>query len=389
MKDKHMDYSSIALMLWSVMVKEVRQTVRDKRMLALLLVAPMLQLVVLGYAVDLEVDRIPTVVCDQDRTPASRALVEATLAEGTFRRILDVFDPSEAMNMLIAGDAAAAWIVPKGFAEDLKRWNGAAVQVLIDGTDTNRAQVASAASQQMAMMRSLEILTETVASTSSVAQAPASMPQISAVARVFYNPSLRSATYMVPGLAAIVLLVVTTIVTAMGIAREKEMGTMEQLLVTPLRPWVLLLGKCLPFAGIGLIDVAAVLTVGTWLFDVPVRGSLLVVFVAAALYVMTTLGTGVFISTVSSSQQQAILGGFFFMMPAILLAGFMTPIDNMPEYVRLLTYANPVRYFVEILRSVLLKDAGFGDLWIQITALFVFGTAILTLSSLRFRKQLG
>jgi len=376
-------------MLWSVMVKEVRQTFRDKRMLGLLLFAPLLQLVVLGFAVDLEVDRIPTVVCDQDRTPASREFLQAALAGSTFEQTAVVHAPSEAVNMLTSGEAATAWIIPKGFARDTSRGLGTAVQVIVDGTDTNRAQVAAATANQLAMAQSLNIMVERIASHPAAQQAPSTFPQISPVTRVLYNPSLRSATYMVPGLSAIVVLVVTTIVTAMGIAREKEMGTMEQLLVTPLRPWVLLLGKCLPFAGVGLIVVAGVLAVGTWLFDVPIRGSLVVVFVAAALYVMSTLGTGVFISTVSSSQQQAILGGFFFMMPAILLSGFMTPIDNMPRYVQLLTYANPVRYFVEVLRSVLLKDAGFADLWFQLTALLCFGTVILTLSSLRFRKQIG
>lgn len=382
-------WRSLALMLWSVMVKEVRQALRDKRMAALLFLAPLMQLMVLGYAVDLEVDRIPTVVCDQDRTPASRALLEATLAERTFRRVATVTDPSEAVAWVTSGEAATAWVVPRGYEQELKRGGRTSVQVIIDGTDTNRAQVASAAVQQMATSRSLAITAESIAKLSAARQRTMSVPQISPVARVLYNPSLRSATYMVPGLAATVVLIVTTIVTAMGIAREKEMGTMEQLLVTPLRPWVLLLGKCLPFAGVGLIDVAGVIAIGAWLFDVPLRGSLLVVFAAAALYVMSTLGSGVFISTVSSSQQQAILGGFLFLMPAILLSGFMTPIDNMPQSIRILTYANPVRYFVEVMRSVLLKGAGFADLWFQFAALFCFGAIILTLSALRFKKQLG
>ncbi|PKN48348.1 MAG: ABC transporter permease, partial [Deltaproteobacteria bacterium HGW-Deltaproteobacteria-20] len=320
-------WRSLALMLWSVMVKEVRQAFRDKRMAAVLFVAPLMQLIVLGYAVDLEVDRIPTVVCDQDRTPASRALLEATLAERTFRRVATVTDPLEAVAWVTSGEAATAWVVPRGYEQDLKRGGGTSVQVIIDGTDTNRAQVASAAVQQMATSRSLAITQQSIASLAAARQRAMSVPQISPVARVLYNPSLRSATYMVPGLASTVVLIVTTIVTAMGIAREKEMGTMEQLLVTPLRPWVLLLGKCLPFAGVGLIDVAGVIAIGAWLFDVPLRGSLVVVFAAAALYVMSTLGSGVFISTVSSSQQQAILGGFLFLMPAILLSGFMTPID--------------------------------------------------------------
>jgi ABC-2 type transport system permease protein len=194
---------------------------------------------------------------------------------------------------------------------------------------------------------------------------------------------------MVPGVAAMILLIVTTIVTAMGLAREREVGTMEQILVTPLRPAILLLGKCLPFALLGLILVPAILTVGSYLFDVPIRGSLALIFTATLLYLMTTLGTGVFISTISKSQQQAILGGFFFLMPAILLSGFMTPIENMPWWIRPITYVNPVRYFVEILRGCLLKGAGFSEMAPQLIALAAFGLSILTLSTLRFRKQLG
>ncbi|HNS95646.1 MAG TPA: ABC transporter permease [Polyangiaceae bacterium] len=379
---------TLLLMLYSVMRKEVLQAFRDKRMATLLLIAPLMQLVVLGYAVDLEVDHIPTVVCDQDRTPASRALLEATFAEGTFQRVATVTRPAEAVAQVTDGKAASAWIIPRGYEQALARGTGAAVQVLIDGTDTNRAQVASAAAQQMALFRSVEISTQSLASSSALAQRQASTAQISPVARVLYNPNLRSATYMVPGLAATVVLIVTTIVTAMGIAREKEMGTMEQLLVTPLRPWILLVGKCLPFAAVGLLDVAGVIAIGAWLFDVPLRGSLLVVFVGAAFYVLSTLGMGVFISTVSSSQQQAILGGFLFLLPAILLSGFMTPIDNMPQPIQWLTYANPVRYFIEVMRSVLLKGAGFAELGFQLVALASFGVLILALSAFRFKKQL-
>ena len=215
------------------------------------------------------------------------------------------------------------------------------------------------------------------------------LPQIRLAPRILYNPRLKSAMYMVPGVAAMVLLVVTTIVTAMGIARERELGTMEQILVTPLRPWVLLLGKCLPFALIGLVEVWAILTVGSYLFDVPLRGSFVLITVATFFYLFTTLGAGILISTVSRSQQQAILGGFFFMMPAILLSGFMTPIENMPSWLRPLTLLDPVRYYLAILRACLLKGAGFADVRRELVSLAVFGTALITLSSLRFHKRLG
>lgn len=215
------------------------------------------------------------------------------------------------------------------------------------------------------------------------------LPSVEIKVRTLYNPSLKSPIYMIPGVAAVVLLIVTTVVSAMGIARERELGTIEQLLVTPLRPTVLLLGKMLPFAGIGLVTAGMVLGVGTTIFHVPVRGSLVVVFVATLLYLMSTLGVGVFISTVARTQQQAILGGFFFILPAILLSGFMSPIENMPDWIRTLAAINPVRYYVEILRTSLLKGAGFVDLFRPLLALLFFGAGILGLGALRFQKRIS
>jgi ABC-2 type transport system permease protein len=214
-------------------------------------------------------------------------------------------------------------------------------------------------------------------------------PRLSVEPRIFYNPRMKSPIYMVPGVAAITLLVVTTIITAMGLAREKEMGTIEQLMITPMRPAVLLLGKTLPFALIGLIVGGLVIAIGTHLFAVPLRGSLLCIFLGMVLYLLSTLGTGVFISTVARNQQQAILAGFFFLMPAILLSGFMSPVENMPGWIQPLTWVNPVRYFVEILRAALLKGAGVLDMTRQLLALAAFGAGILGLAALRFRKQLG
>lgn len=375
--------------LLAVMRKEMRQAFRDKRMVALLLFVPIVQMTVLGYAVDLEVDHIPTVVCDQDRTAASRELAAAFLASKTFERRAETTDAQVASSMLERGEAAAALILAPGLERDLSRNVPVQVQVLIDGSDPNRAQIASNAASQFLLDRAAG-LSFALLEQQSTAQGRVLRPaQARLVPRILFNPRLKSAVYMVPGVAAMVLLIVTTIVTAMGLAREREIGTMEQILVTPLRPAVLLVGKCLPFALVGLVLVPAILTVGSLLFEVPVRGSLAVIFAGTLLYLMSTLGTGVFISTVSRSQQQAILGGFFFLMPAILLSGFMTPIENMPWWIRPITYLNPVRYFLEIMRSCLLKGAGFAELAPQMAALAGFGVVILTIASLRFRKQLG
>ncbi|MCC6749119.1 MAG: ABC transporter permease [Deltaproteobacteria bacterium] len=372
--------------LAAVMRKELRQAFRDRRVVFVLIGAPILQLVLLGYAVDLDVDRIGTALCDQDRTAESRALVSALLADGTLRSVGEVSDPTEP---LARGTAHAVLVLPRGFAQHLLHGRAAQVQVLLDGTDPIRAQVTLGTALAVLGQRSLELARLRLSAMAALQGVRPVWPAIRVEPRVLYNPRMKSPVYMVPGVAAITLLVVTTIVTAMGLAREKELGTIEQLLITPLRPSVLLLGKTLPFALIGLVVAGLVLAIGTHLFDVPVRGSLFTVFLGTVLYLMSTLGTGVFISTLAATQQQAILGGFFFLIPAILLSGFMSPIESMPTWIQPLTWVNPVRYYVEILRGALLKGASLADLWRPLAALLGFGAGILLLSTLRFHKRLG
>jgi ABC-2 type transport system permease protein len=375
--------------LLAVMKKELRQAFRDRRMAALLLVVPVVQLILLGYAVDLEVDHVPTVICDLDRSQSSRDLASALVAEKTFSLVGEESDPERASSLLESGEAAVAIVIPPGYARDLDRRTPVAVQVLVDGTDPNRAQIAANWASQFMAARGVEASLQWLEQAAAAQGHMRPMPQIRMVPRILYNSRLKSSVYMVPGVAAMVLVVVTTIVTAMGIAREREIGTMEQILVTPLRPSVLLVGKCLPFALVGLIDVWAILVVGSYLFEVPLNGSPVLLTVATFLYLFSTLGVGIFISTVSRSQQQAILGGFFFIMPAILLSGFMTPIENMPEWLRPITFIDPVRYYLEILRASLLKDAGFADLAFQLVALAVFGVVLISLAAARFHKRLG
>lgn len=370
--------------LSAVFKKELRQAFRDRRMAFVLMMAPVVQLTLLGFAVDLDVDRIPTAVVDHDGTAESRELARGLLAEGTFERVGDFDEPDAA---IMNGDAQVALVIPRGFAHQLQSGGSSQVQVIVDGSDPIVAQVASNASELYLRKRSADVLRARVADRAPTVAVYA--PGIEPRPRLFYNPRLKSTQYMIPGVAAVVLLIVTTVVTAMGIARERELGTIEQLLVTPMRPATLLLGKTLPFAMIGLVVAGLVIAVGTHLFSVPIHGSILVLIVGIAFYVMSTLGTGVFISTIAKNQQQAILGGFFFLMPAILLSGFMSPIENMPAWIRAITWVNPVRHFVKLLRAVLLKGAGFQDLWLELLLLFTFGATILTIASLRFRKRLA
>jgi ABC-2 type transport system permease protein len=379
--------------LFNVMKKELSQTLRDRRMLATLIVSPVLQLVIFGYAIDLDVDRIPTVVCDQDGTPASRDLTQAFFADRTFLRREDLLDPSQAQDALETGGASAALIVPKGFALRVARADAPEVQVIVDGTDVTLAQVASNAASQFLLLRGIGAerpglgqiqVTRGHFVTSSLSGVTAA----TLVPRVMYNQRLKSAVYMLPGVLATLLLNVTAIVTAMGLARERENGTLEQILVTPIRPAILLAGKCLPYILFGLIDVLAILLLGNLIFDVPFRGSFGVVALGSFLYLFSTLGIGILIATLSSSQQQAMLGAFAFMLPAMLLSGFMSPISSMPAWLRPFTMLIPMRHYIEIMRGCLLKGAGIRDLAQQLCALTVLGIGILAVSVARFRKRL-
>ncbi len=364
--------------------KEVLQTVRDRRIMFMLIVAPLLQTVIFGFAVDFDVDRVPTAVADQDRSDASREHVRRVLADGTLRRRADVGSAAEAERLLDDGDAAAAIVLPYRFGADLAAGRPAEVQVVLDGTDPNRASVAAAS-----VSRYFGEVAASLARDRLERQRRTPPPGVSATPRLLYNPSLKTAPFIVPGVLAMLLVIVTTIVTAMGLSREREVGTLEQVLVTPIRPLWLLAGKMTPFLFIGLFDVLLVLAAGSWIFSIPLRGSLLVLLVGTVVYLLSTLGVGLFVSTVSSTQQQSFLGGFLFALPAILLSGVMTPIAAMPPWLRAVTYLNPLRYYVELVRANLLKGAGFTDVWLQLAALLVFGVAILGLAAARFHKRLA
>ena len=379
-----MSRPSPRIQLAAVFRKEVRQTVRDRRIMFLLVVAPLIQTVVLGFAVDYDVDRVPTVVVDRDGSAESRMHARRLLADGTLLRSGSAASAREAEAAIDAGEAVAAVILPQRLGADLAAGRPAEVQVILDGTDPNRTTVASGAAS-----RYFGEVGEALARERIAARGGAAPAQIALVPRLAYNPGLETAPYIVPGIAAMLLLIVTTITTAMGLAREREMGTLEQVLVTPIRPLFLLVGKMAPFVVIGLVDVALLLAVGTWMFGVPLRGDLLVLLVGTLLYLMTTLGVGLLVSTLSTTQQQSFLGGFLFILPAILLSGVMTPIRSMPGWLQAVTYLNPVRYYAEVMRTTLLKGAGFGDLWFQLAALLVLGGAILATATLRFQKRLG
>lgn len=376
--------------------KETLQTVGDRRMVALLLIAPALQLGVLGAAVDFDVDRVPTVVVDHDRTVESRAHVQHVLADGTLRQVLETDSDAEALLAIEQGRAATALVVPPGFGERLARGQPAEVQLVADGTDPNRSAIATAAASRYARFVSRGMA---LAARDAVGLDPDGAPVAAAatprrgevvlVPRVLYNPRLRTAIYMVPGIMALLLLVVTVVIAAMGLAREREAGTLEQIQVTPIGATPLLVGKLIPYVVAGLFDLLLAIVVGAFVFGVPIRGSLGVVSLGTTAYLVSNLGIGLMVSTLSHNQQQAFIGGFLTMLPALLLSGVMTPLWGIPDWLRPLTYVNPVRYYGVIVRSALLKGATLGDLWFEHLALAAIGLTVLFIAAWRFRRGLA
>ncbi len=364
----------------NMVIKEFIQTFRDKRMRFFLVVPPMIQLFAFGYVVSLDVSYIPTAWYDLDNSFESRELARRFSSSGYF--VIEHAPRSEngIRDLLDRGKVLCAVQINRGFQEDLRRGVPTAIQVIVDGTDSNTATVAMnyAASIISAYSRDL-----------AGPQVKGAHTKIDLRIRAWYNPALRSRNYNVPGVIATLIMLICLNLTSMAVVREREVGTMEQLMVTPIRPVELMLGKTIPFAAVGLFDMLLVTVVGVLWFDVPIRGSVVLLLFCTAVYLLSVLGIGLFISTISRTQQQAMMATMLFFMPAILLSGFVFPVDNMPVFFQYLTYANPLRYFLVIIRGVFLKGNGIGILWPQIAALFMIGSVVITLSSLRFRKRLG
>ena len=377
-----------------IIKKEFYQTLRDPRMRVLLVLPPIIQLIVFGYAVNLDIETSSMAWMDQDLTPRSRELLAEF--QGSHRFLLKAVPAreKEIQYLLDRGEVQIVVRVLPGFARDIERGNPVSVQVLLDGTNSNTASILASYAQQVVsgygrkVLAGHEGLRLAALTESTGAPVAADLPVLTAQSRVWFNPSLKSRYYFVPGVVVNIIALVTIMLTAMSIVREKEIGTMEQLMVSPIRPIELMLGKLLPFAVIGLVDVAVVSTAALAVFRVPFRGNALLLLGSAVLFLLTTLGAGLFISTVSQTQQQAVMSSFFFFMPAFMLSGFTFPIRNMPVPVQYLTYADPLRYFIEIVRGVFLKGTGSDILWPQMAALALFGVTVLGLSAARFRKRL-
>ena len=372
--------------------KELRQTFREPRMLALLFVPPVLQLIVFGYAANLDVDNSRIAWCDLDHSPQSRDLLADFVGSNRFEIPYSPATSAEVQHLLDASRVQGAVVILPGFGRDIQHGRTTAVQVLVDGSNSNTASiianyatsiVASYGARALNQQNRDKLVGRTVNGS-----VHAGIPTLNMQSRIWFNPDLRSRNYFVPGVVANIVALITLMLTAMAIVREKEIGTMEQLMVTPIRPVELMLGKTLPFAAIGMVQATLITAAALLFFKVPFRGSFLVLAVCVLLYLMTTLGAGLFISTISRTQQQAMLTTFRFFLPFFLLSGFAFPIRNMPVLAQYLTWLDPVRYFMEIVRGVFLKGVGVEILWPQMLALAAFGVSILLLSASRFRKKL-
>jgi len=356
--------------------KEFIQIRRDPRLARLILGAPVIQLLVFGYAVSTDIRGTATFVVDQDHTRASRELVEAFTSSGYFTVKGRSDRPEDVTRALDHGTAVVAIEVPPGFSEDLARGD-AVVQILLDGTNSNLATVAQGYAERI------------VQSYGARAQAASLVLPLDLRDRAWFNPDLKSRNYNVPAVVGLVVLLICLLLTSLAVVREREMGTLEQLQVSPLTPGELIAGKTIPFAVIGLIDLVLVSAVALLWFKVPFEGSVVLYFGASLLYLLCGLGIGLFISTLAATQREAFMTTFLFFMPTILLSGFMFPVSSMPQVFRALTLVNPMRHYLVIVRGIFLKGAGPGVLWPELVALGAMGVGVLLVASWRFRRVRG
>ena len=370
----------------NIIRKEFIQLRQDKKMFGISFLAPILQLLILGYAASLDVSEIPLIVCDMDHSAESRNMTDHFTANGSFsiqeytERLQDVD------GWLDNGRAAVALLIPKGFGKKLGNRTPAPLQVIADGTESSSASIGFSYASMIVMEYSQNIILETMLKHGALILPARVVPQI----RVWYNPDLKSRNFMVPGVLGLLLMVMTMILTSLAIVKEKELGTLEQLIVTPIRPYQLIIGKLAPFFVIGVIDVVLVILVALLVFALPVKGGILLLIALSIVFLMTTLGLGLFISTISRTQQQAMMTAiFFFMLPMIFFSGFVFPIENMPPVIQGISYLIPLRYYFVIVRGLFLKGVGLDVLWTQAAALLALGTAILSMSVLRFQKRIS
>ena len=364
--------------------KEMRQVFRDPSMLRVIFVVPLFQLFILGYAITFDVKNLDMIVIDRDGSSASRSLVDRFSHNEHFivKRIAD--PPRGIEPYLRRGEAVVALVIPRHFGRDLESGNRPELQILLDGQNANTSGNALGYCNRIVLRFMSDRIEEGLARAPALAR---NVRLIEPETRVWYNPELKSVYFMIPGIVCILLTIITMLLTGLSIVKEREAGTLEQLLVTPLKPWQIIAGKTIPFAIIGIVDMAFATTVGVLWFKVPVVGNIAVLALLAFAFIITTLGLGVLISTIAGTQQQALFITWFFLQMFILMSGIFYPIENMPHWAQAITLIDPVRYFVTIVRELFLKGAGLGALWPELRALLVIGLCVFTFATLRFHKR--
>jgi ABC-2 type transport system permease protein len=370
------------LRTFSLIRKEFLHILRDPRTLAVMLLIPIIELVLLGYAATTDIEHLRTAILDGDKSSGSRELIEAYRASNYFDIVLYVASEQQLEHIVDSGQVRAGLIIPAGYGEELSTGGQAQVSFVIDGSDPSVANTVFAASQSVGQAHSMRIVERTMGID------PNDMPGVQVRPRVWYNPEMKSSNFMIPGLIGLILYFLTALFTAMSIVREREQGTIEQLIVTPIKPLELVVAKVFPYVFIAFFDVLEVLAIGVFWFGVPIRGSLGLLLGLSALFLLTSLGFGIFISSIANTQQEAMLLAFLTMLPSIFLGGFFFPIEAMPGWLQVITYVVPVRYMLVIIRGIILKGVGLQILLQEVIALVIFGIAIMLLAATRFRKRL-
>ncbi len=371
--------------LMSLIRKEFIQILRDPRTLALTFVLPVLMLFMLGYAATNDVRNVPLAVFDQDRSAASRRLLDAYRAADYFQLAYEVGSEEEIRSLIDRNTARAGLVIPPDYGEKITAGRPAQIAFLLDGSDPNVANTALAAATMIGQSYATNLMVERL---ERVGQAGSVQMPLEVRTRVLYNPAMVSAYYMIPGLIGMILQLLTTMLTASSIVRERERGTIEQLIVTPLRSWELVVGKLIPYVLIAFFDMLEILVIGVLVFKVPINGSLGLFLALSALFLIGSLGMGLLISTVARTQQEAMLTTMFTLYPSIFLSGFLFPLAAMPQILQWISYAVPMRYFLIIARGVILKGVGLSDIWAEVVALSIFSLIMMGAAAARFHKRL-
>jgi ABC-2 type transport system permease protein len=371
--------------LMSLIRKEFLQIRRDPRTLILVIVIPIMQMILLGYAATNDVRNVPLIVLDRDRSPQARALLDAYRSADYFRLVGEVDSEQELRAAIDGGKARAGMIIPADYGRQITSGAKAQVSFVLDGTDPTVASTALSAAQMIGQSYATTILSEHMARRGSSA---AVEPPLEVLTQVWYNPDLISAYFMIPGVIGVILQALSSILTATAIVRERERGTIEQLIVTPIRPLELIIGKLLPYVLLSFLNTFEVIALGHWWFGVPVRGDLVMIALLSGLFLLSSLGVGILASTMANTQQEAMLTVWMTLLPSIFLSGFFFPLEAMPQALQWVSYLTPLRYYLVIIRSLMLKGVGAGAFTHEIIALAVFGIVIMGIAALRFRKRL-